>query len=288
MTGIPSFDLDKTGKIDLHAIYDQPDPRAYYQTLFNLDYQIPAAAAPILRAVINAKRRATNRQKTTLVDVGSSYGVNAAILRHGIKLRDLFRVYSRETTKDLSRSALITRDRRLFSAMRVDKDLATIGLDVAGEALGYAEEVGVLDRGLMADLESRPPTRAEAEALAATDIVTSTGAIGYVGAPTFAHILDCADGAPWLALFALRMFPMNAISAMLKDRGHAVYRLANRTFVQRRFASKDEAREVLSRLKALGLDPKGLEAEGRYHAEFFFARSKTEEGPLPVNGLQPI
>ena len=40
MTGLTTFDLDDTGKIDLHAIYDQPDPRDYYQTLVNLDYQI--------------------------------------------------------------------------------------------------------------------------------------------------------------------------------------------------------------------------------------------------------
>ena len=115
------FDLDKTGKIDLSAIYDRPDPRRYYQTLFNLDYQIPAVAEANFRAVINARRQSRERSRIALLDVGSSYGVNAAILNHKVSLPDLFLLYSRQSSKDLSRSELVVRDRKLFAEMRLDR-----------------------------------------------------------------------------------------------------------------------------------------------------------------------
>lgn len=288
MPALTNFDLDDTGKINLDKIYDQPDPRAYYQTLVNLDYQIPSVAAPVIRKVIDARRKSRNQAKITLLDVGCSYGVNSAILRHRIELKDLFRLYSRAVTKDLSRSALVARDQKLYAEMRTDKDLQSIGLDVAGEAIGYAEEVGIINTGLATNLESRSPNVDEQEVLAPVDIVISTGAIGYVGKSTFSKILDCADTAPWFALFALRMFPIDEIAAMLKSRGYSVYRLLGSTFLQRRFAGKDEAGEVLDRLKSLAIDPTGHETNGWYHAEFFFAWRADEDGALPIPGLSRL
>lgn len=287
MSGMTSFDLDDTGKIDLNAIYDQPDPRAYYQTLVKLKYQIPAVAAPLFRSIIDVRRSRRRQQKTTILDVGSSYGVNSAILRHGIDLADLFHLYSGGLTGKLSRSELIARDRKLFSEVRTDRALSAVGLDVAGEALGYAEEVGIIDGGITANFEEKPVSAEDRELLEPTDIVISTGAIGYVGVPTFSKILDCTGAAPWFALFALRMFPVGEIAAMFKHRGYSMFRLPGRTFRQRRFAGKDEAREVLARLQAMGIDAADLEEDGWYHAEFYFAWRDDEAGLLPIAGLVP-
>lgn len=288
MSSTTRFDLDETGKIDLSAIYDQPDPRSYYQTLVNLDYQIPAVAEATLRNIIDARRQSCGRKRIALLDVGSSYGVNAALLSHSVGLSDLFHLYSRQTTKGLSRSELIARDRRLFAEMRTDRDLKVVGLDIAGEALDYAVEVGIIDAGLTANLEMRPPPVEDRERLAGIDLIISTGAIGYVGVPTFSRIVECTQYSPWFAVFALRMFPIDEIAAMLTSRGYIVYRQRGRTYRQRRFAGTDEKREVLSRLAALQIDPTGLEAEGWYHAEFFFAWRQGEAGPLPVEGLSPL
>jgi hypothetical protein len=279
------FALDETGKIDLSGIYDKPDPRRYYQTLVNLDYQIPAAAEANFRSVINARRQRRGGKRVTLLDVGSSYGVNAAILKHKVDLPDLFRLYSRETTKDLSRSELVARDRKLFAELRTDREIRVVGLDVAGEALDYAAEVGLIDEGIATNLELRPPPIEDKELLAGIDIVISTGAIGYVGVPTFSRILDCAEGSPWFALFALRMFPIDELATMLRSRGYIVFRQRGRTYRQRRFAGADEKQEVLARLESLRIDPAGLEAEGWYHAEFYFAWQQGEASPLPVEGL---
>ena len=113
--------------------------------------------------------------------------------------------------------------------------------------------------------------------LADVDLVISTGAIGYVGAPTFVRILEAAGRRPWLALFALRMFSFDAIAEALKEHGYAVFKLDGKTFRQRHFADGKERAEVFANLDALGIDPGGCESDGWYHAEFFFAHPADED-----------
>ena len=282
MSALTDFDHDETGKIDLTEIYDRPDPRDYYQTLTNLDYRIPAEAAPVFRQVIAVERSIRKRRHLTLLDVGCSYGVNAAILKHERTLPDLYRAYSASATGALSRRQLVVRDR---AAYRSSGDLTVIGLDPAERAVGYAREAGILDAYLTRDLENEAPTPAEHALLAEVELVISTGAIGYVGAPTFERILAAAGKRPWLALFALRMFSFDAIAEALKAHGYAVYKLAGQTFRQRHFADSKERAEVFANLDALGIDPGPYERDGWYHAEFFFAHPADEEAPAPLPGL---
>ncbi len=284
MTVLKTFDLDDDGKIDLSAIYDRPDPRSYYQTLIRLDYRIPEAARSIFSRLIRAMRGVRGQEIMTVLDVGSSYGVNAAILKHGYGLSELFNLYSLAATAGVTREKLIERDRSLFQGDD-DADLEMIGLDTAKAAIDYACAANILDFGIVADLESRPPSDREASRLAATELVISTGAIGYVGAPTFQHILDSVQRPPWIGLFALRMFPIADIAGVLKGRGYALFHLRGQTFRQRRFAGADERTEVLARLASLGIDPTGRELEGWYHAEFFLALPEDEAAEPPFANL---
>ena len=79
------------------------------------------------------------------------------------------------------------------------------------------------------------------------------------------------------------MFPIDEIAEGLKARGYSIFRPEGQTFRQRRFAGSDERAEVLAKLKTLGIDPAGHEAEGWYHAEFFLALppGETTEPPIP-------
>ena len=203
-------------------------------------------------------------------------------------MAELYSAYSARQSGASSRRELLARDRSFYQSGNDDRDLDIVGLDVAAKALGYACQAGILDGGVAADLEQRAPAPEEARLIAPTDLVISTGAIGYVGAPTFDHILDACAREPWFALFALRMFPVDAIAKALAGRGYAVFRLVDRTYKQRRFAGRTESSEVLANLAALGIDPTGLEADGWYHAEFFFARPESESAPPPIAGLVRI
>jgi SAM-dependent methyltransferase len=285
---LTDFDLDQDGKIDLHTVYDRPDPRGYYQTLSQFDYRIPSAAEPLFRRTIRALRRARQKPAATLLDVGSSYGVNAAILKHRYSLPALFDIYGRDATEGIAHTGLLERDRALFGNGRADDSLLTIGLDTSAKAIAYASKAGIIDKGIVANFEERAPTPEEAADLASVDLVLSTGAIGYVDAPTFDHILDAARRRPWFAVFALRMFPVARIASALRRRGYAVFKLHGETFRQRRFANQEERAEVFARLDALGVDAAGRENDGWLHAEFFLARPEGEPSGLSLANLRQI
>ena len=288
MNEMTQFDLDSDGKIDLNQVYEQPDPRSYYQTLSRLDYQIPACAEPLFRRTIRSLRRLRRKRAVTVLDVGSSYGVNAAILKHRFSLPSLFELYGTETNLTLPASEdLAARDRALFGPDRGDDGLVTVGLDVSGEAIGYARDTGIIDHGITANLELRDLDAAEADIIAPVDLVVSTGAIGYVGAPTFERILGATEGRPWIAVFALRMFPMDGIARMLGDAGYRLLRLPGETFRQRRFATPSECEEVMARLDALDVGAVDGERNGWLLAEFFLAHPAEENVGSFASGLVP-
>lgn len=275
--------LDETGKVVLDDIYNRPDPRGYFTALKPLEYMIPQLAKPIFEQVIGAYRRSRGRKHVKLLDVGCSYGVNAALLKHGMDLDRLYDLYTGRAAEGLTRDKLIARDRRLFAEDDDAADLDIVGLDAAERAVAYAVETGALDDGVAADLEAHDPDAREREALTGADIVISTGCIGYVGAPTFTHILKANRTAqPWLAHFVLRMFSFEPLRDLFKSYGYVTEKVQGRLFRQRRFASPAERAEVLERLAERGVDATGRETEGWLHAEFFLSRPLEEARLVPL------
>lgn len=77
-------------KANMDAIYIQPDPRAYFETLGGLDNVIPDQAKPVFQLMIRAIGNERDRP-VTMLDIGCSYGVNAALLKHDLSMADLHR-----------------------------------------------------------------------------------------------------------------------------------------------------------------------------------------------------
>jgi predicted TPR repeat methyltransferase len=240
-------------------------------------------AKPVFDEVIAACRRMRNRKRLKLIDVGCSYGVNAALLKHRIDMTELYDLYTGRSAEGLARDRLTARDRRLFAEGADAPAFEVVGLDSAERAVAYAVETGILDNGVAADLEANEPEADERDALSGADLVISTGCIGYVGAPTFARILDANRATqPWLAHFVLRMFSFEPLRNLFKARGYLTEKARGRLFRQRRFASSAERAEVLGRLKERGVDVAGREAEGWLYAEFFLSRPVEEARRMPL------
>lgn len=278
-------ELDKTGKIVLDHVYNKPDPRPYFSALQAFDYSIPGEAAPVFRQVIAALRETGETQPLNLVDLGCSYGVNAAILKHGLSMDELYGRYAGAETADLDRDILIARDRDFYTDNPADPDLEFFGLDVADKAIDYAVETQMLDGGIAANLETGALPDTAAEPVSEADLVISTGCIGYARQSTLKKIIEAGDGnPPWMAHFVLRMFPYEPFDDLLSEYGYVTEKLPG-TFRQRRFASAAEEARVLDNLAALGIDPSGKEAEGWYHAEFHLSRPKAAAEAAPLERL---
>lgn len=290
MTGITLYDESNDGKATFDNVYNHPDPRPYYSTLGRLDYCIPERAGPVFRSVIDALKEERGTEVPTVVDIGCSYGVNAAVLKYDLSVEALYRRYAAPQLARLDAKTLLERDAEFFARQELRADIAVVGVDCAEKAVEYAAAAGLLDAGVVADLESRPPTPKVAERLAPADLVISTGCVGYVTDTTFERILNETSEPPplpWVACFALRMFSYEPISAALAEHGLVTEKLEGQSFVQRRFESAEEQAHVLRQLDALGVDAAGKEDDGYYHAEFYLSRPAAEAEARPLASLLP-
>ncbi|MFC9895672.1 class I SAM-dependent methyltransferase [Nocardia sp. NPDC127579] len=260
--------LHTTGKASFDDIYDRPDPRDYHARLAELDYRIPELARPYFEQQIRECRAATGAEQLTVLDIGCSYGVNAALLRLGASMADLADLY--ETGTD--RADLIRRDRARLAAVDRLPEVRFLGMDASRPALEYATAAGLLHDAVHADLEDAEPTDAQRAVLAAADLVISTGCVGYVTERTLARIAAARpQRPPWMAHFVLRMFDFAPIEQRLSALGYRTVRLPG-MFEQRRFASAAERSQVLETLAAKGIDTAGYEAQGWLYATLYVSR----------------
>jgi SAM-dependent methyltransferase len=265
---------DETGKVSFDHIYVADDPRPYFRTLRQFDYTIPDLARDHFARLVAAYRRARGVAVPTVLDVGCSYGVNAALLRCDVTLAELYDRYG-TAGRDEARDSLVAADRRLVAARTRDEPVRLVGLDSSPTALAYAVDAGFLDDGVAADLEAGELTAGQREQLAGVGLVVSTGCIGYVTEKTLLRILDAVgEPRPWMAHFCLRMFPYDTIAAHLEDLGYETV-VVGEPLRQRRFASPREQELVLERLTEHGIAEAG-EADGWLYARLHISRPAGE------------
>ena len=286
MSGDTASDDINEAKANMDHIYDQPDPRPYFRELRKLHYAIPGSAKPIFQKLISRLRQQRN-ETVHVLDLGCSYGVNAALLKHDLSMPELYDHWTGEDVAEIEPEELVAADQQYFSNLREQSDITVTGLDQAESAISFAEETGLLDEGLAVDLESGPLPGAARENLAQIDLVTSTGCVGYVTEKSFDRLLPALTQGrpPWIGNFVLRMFPFDAIEDTLNEWGYVTEKLEGRTFVQRDFVSDEEQEQVLEQLCKRGIDPAGKESEGQLLAEFYLSRPANEVATVPIERL---
>ena len=270
-------------KANFNDVYDRPDPRSYFRALGAWDYSAPHYGQHVFRRVLEA----LPVEQPTLVDLCCSYGVNAALLKHDIDLCDLYDHYRSDEVADLSTEELVDLDREFYASVRREVAPEVIGLDTAGNAVDYAVRVGLLDHGIVENLEVGHPSPDLAAAIGSADVLTVTGGIGYVTERTFERLLECSAPGhkPWIASLCLRTVPFEPIAERLAAQGLVTEQLDGVTFPQRRFASDDEREYALSELDAMGIEAAGREAEGAYHVNVFLSRPEEDAAERPIDEI---
>ncbi|HEX5349708.1 MAG TPA: hypothetical protein VFW64_21865 [Pseudonocardiaceae bacterium] len=139
-------------------VYDQPDPRGYFQALGPFGYQTPHHAQRVFRRLVGALAPSNAGQRVTVLDICCSYGINAALLNHNLTLADLQARYTGPETTTLSVAELVNADRVFYAAHRhpTGQTARVIGLDPARNAIDYARAVGLVDAGFAENLETTP------------------------------------------------------------------------------------------------------------------------------------
>jgi len=281
-----TFEQINEAKVSMEDIYNQSDPRAYFFELNKLGYAIPDTAKPIFQKLI---RHLQQRRDDTIhvLDLGCSYGVNAALLKHDLSMEELYEHWGQKALVEATSEEVVTHDRRFFDNLDEQEDISVIGLDQADFAIAFAEESGLLDESIAINLETEQLSALAKEDLAPVDLVTSTGCVGYVTEKSFERLLPAVTQgqSPWIANFVLRMFPFDTIEETLNDWDYVTEKLEGRTFKQRHFASPEEQEQVIEQLHTNDVDPTGKEAEGHLWAEFYLSRPANEVSEAPIEQL---
>jgi SAM-dependent methyltransferase len=226
-------------KANFDAIYRQQDPRDYYHALGSLDYVIPEVASPVFLQLAS-QLSARKGRPVTVLDVGCSYGVLSAVMRHGLTMDQLRERYASPSIRLLSSTELATCDANFFASWPDHANIRIIGLDASARAIAYARMVGLIDEGLAVNLETHPLGERAHGIIEQADLIVSTGAVGYVTEKTFSKLLSAFKPGhePWVASFVLRVFDYKPLSLCLAERGLVTERFEGATFVQRRFRDR--------------------------------------------------
>ena len=261
-----NVELDDTGKAVLDDIYCQADPRAYFTLLKPLNYEIPKHGQPYFSSLVAKLSGIRSVERVRVVDLGCSYGINSALLKLPIAYDRLVANYTDAEFRSLSRRQLLERDRELFSGQYASGP-HIIGVDISEPALQYAIDAGYLDGTIGADLEVGELSSRDESLLADTDLIISTGCIGYIGKKTIQRLLTGMGKArPWSAHFVLRMFPFDDIAAVFAERGYQTIALPG-LFRQRKFMSEAEQEEISQELSSQKIGTVGFEDDGHYYAQ---------------------
>ncbi|MER8522878.1 hypothetical protein NKH56_26430 [Mesorhizobium sp. M1076] len=257
-------------KYDFMASYNRTWPHAYFRAHLALDYMIPDRAKPIFERIFADYRRVRNKTRLKIIDVGCSYGINAALLRTDLDLDDLYAAYL-GPSGSLSRRKEIEH-RAFFRNRGLRDDIQFVGVDPSFRAVHYALDLGLLEAGVTADLETRDLTLKERCALADADILISTGCVGYATEATFARVYEAsATSRPWVVAFAMHPFSYDDIGAALRGfslEPRLVERFRQR---QRRFSTPMERQAILKAMGKLGIDDRLERTTGYIYASCYIS-----------------
>lgn len=239
----------------------------------SLDYVLPKQSMPTFSNLFEKYRKQFEKQTVNVLDIGSSYGINSALLKYNIQLDDLYDRYTCVKTQNLSVDELLLRDKNKYTSLSNNK-LKITGLDVSKEALEYGHKCGLLDDIIVANLEENNINKTQAKQISQIDCIISSGCFGYITTNTLEKIISvCHPNKPWMAHCVLRIFSLKPLIELLEKHNYDV-KISKSLIPQRRFASKQEQEQAIKRLDDLDIDPSGFEDTGWFYAYIIIATAK--------------
>jgi hypothetical protein len=270
-------------KKDFTDIYTQNSPYEYLKEMRKLQYRIPDSTKPLFLSLaeqlFNKRRRPLN-----VLDLGSSYGINSALMKYNLtmsKLDDFF-LKEKEPSKEQTR--------QFFEDLPKNDSLNFYQIDISEPALKFSEGVGLCNKGLRVNIETEKFDFPQE--LSQIDMMIATGCIGYIGYKAFSNLFEVIKNqqssfssetervAPIFAFSVLRIFDMEKIQKTFDYYGYSLVKSALKPIPQRHFSDSDEKSQTLSLLHSKGIDTKWYEDDGNFYADFYVASPKRLENQL--------
>ena len=268
-------------KKDFTDIYTQKFPDDYLEEMKRLHYRISDKTKPLYLSLAEHLIKKLSRP-INILDIGSSYGINSALMKYDLEMSDLDDFFLQEESTSLEQS------RQFFEKIPSNDNLNFYQVDISDRALQFSEDVKLCKKGICVNLETESLPIKE---IPSFDMVIATGCIGYIGYKAFSKIFELIKkqqakysqsdmDKPIFAFSVLRMFDMEKIQQTFDYYGYSLVRTDLDPIRQRRFSDSDERRETISLLNSKGIDEKGFEDDGHFYAHFYFASPKRLENQL--------
>lgn len=260
-----SPDLGGT-KHDFAPTYDRVWPQAYLKAHLALDYVIPQNAKTVFDQVIAHCMRERQKDHLKIIDVGCSYGINAALLKSNLALDEL---YAAASPGGALHRRNIDAHRVFFDRSIRRDDLTFVGVDPARRATDYAKAIGLIDAAVTSDLEQDELSERDVALLSGADLIISTGCVGYVTERTFDRLYRIvAQSKPPVACFVMHPFPYGRIGEALDAYGLQTREIERWRQRQRRFSTPGERRSIVSSMKQSEMDSRLERTTGYVYASF--------------------
>ena len=267
-------------KRDFTDIYTQKFPNEYLKEMKRLDYRIPDKTKPLYLFLARQIHKKISRT-IKIIDIGSSYGINSALMRHNITMSDLDNFFLKENHPPTKEQA-----RQFFEKLPVDDTLSFYQIDISDPALKFSEDVNLCKKGICVNLETgNLPIKNIPE----SDMVIATGCIGYIGYKAFSNLFEIIKKqktnsenfqSPVFAFSVLRIFDMEKIEKTFDHYGYSIVKSDLKPIRQRKFSDSEEKNKTISLLHDKEINTKWYEDDGHFYADFYIASPKKIETQL--------
>ena len=262
-------------------IYTQKFPDDYLEEMKRLHYRIPDKTKTLYLSLAEQLYKKLSRP-INILDIGSSYGINAALMKHDLEMSDLENYFLQEENTTLEQT------KQFFEKMPSNDHLKFFQIDISDNALQFSEDVKLCKKGICVNLETESLPIKEVPSF---DMIIATGCIGYIGYRAFSNLFELIKKQqtkysqseiekPVFAFSVLRIFDMEKIQQTFDYYGYSLVRTDLDPIRQRRFSDSGEKSHTVSLLHSKGIDSKGFEDDGHFYAHFYIASPKKLESQL--------
>ncbi|MGI0086647.1 MAG: hypothetical protein ACREBI_01630 [Nitrosotalea sp.] len=255
-------------KKDFTDVYIQKYPAPYLEEMKNVEYRIPDQTKPLYKHLAERVVNYTKRP-VKILDLGSSYGINSALLNHELIMSELDAFFVENNPNPSIKST-----QNFFDDLpNNDPNLEFYLVDTSSPALDFAEKAGLCEGSFCINLEKETISSKLQQVMHDIDLIISTGCVGYIGWKSFAKIFEKIgadrDPLPIFAFTLLRIFPSDGIERVFKENNFELLKTKIGPLKQRRFYDETEMNDTLELLKSRNIDTKNLEESGYYFADFY-------------------
>ncbi len=265
-------------KANFDDAYRQPTPHDYVRKMALHAYQIGDRTRPYCIAAAELlKERNAEAWPLQMLDVGCSYGMGSAFIRYECSFDEIVSFFASRAPVEyyLCCAAM----RKWLNVIPPARDMRCVGMDSAAPAIQFGLDAGLLDGGIGRNLEDPDvhPTKTDLQWFRSSNLLVSTGAIGYVTETTLSKVLphlgqDHPDGfGPLAVVSILRMFEVEPIASAFERSGLRLTSVPGVRLPQRNFVDQAEQISVCRLLHERGINTSNYEDEGKLYADLFVA-----------------